>query len=100
LKVIWQDHVPHLEILQRTKLLEHCGVHHTPPALDGSANATQVPEDRLLRKRLCGQLQLGRRSAGGQKNAAKGQTEDIIKELWDEPCVSPDCCCGVQLAKE
>lgn len=48
-----------------------------------------------MRKTLYGQLQLGRRSAGGQKKQAKGPTEDITIEVWDELCLPPDCCCDL-----
>ena len=74
----WRDRVPHTEILKRTgtKSMEATFLQHQ---LRWVGHTIRMPEDRLPRQLLYGQLRHGQRSAGGQKRRYKDQLKTTLK---------------------
>ena len=66
LKIKWQDRIPHTEVLKRAGMLS---VHTLLKLaqLRWTGHVTRMPDERLPKKILYGELQVGKRSHGGQK---------------------------------
>ena len=66
LKIKWQDRIPDTEVLKRAGRQSV----HTPlklAQLRWTGHVTRMPEERLPKKSLDGELEMGKRSHGGQK---------------------------------
>ena len=74
LKIKWQDRIPGTEVLKRAGMQS---VHTLLKLaqLRWTGHVTRMPDERLPKKILCGELQVGKRSHGGQKKRYK----DILK---------------------
>ena len=74
LKIRWQDKIPDTEILKKAKMHS---VHTLLKLaqLRWTGHVTRMPDERLPKKVLYGELQEGKRSQGGQKKRHK----DILK---------------------
>lgn len=79
LGISWRDRVPHTDILSRTKCvsIEATVSHHQ---LRWLGHVIRMPEERLPRKTLYGQLHEGERTAGGQKKRYKDQMKTTLKK--------------------
>ena len=66
LKIKWQDRLRDTEVLKREGMRS---VHTLlkQAQLRWAGHVTRMPEERLQKKILCGELELGKRSHGGQK---------------------------------
>ena len=66
LKIRWQDKIPDTEVLKKAKMQS---VHTLLKLaqLRWTGHVTRMPDVRLPKKVLCGELQEGKRSQGGQK---------------------------------
>lgn len=84
LGITWCDRVPHTEILRRTgcKSIEATITQHQ---LRWLGHVIRMPYNRLPRRVLYGQLQLGQRSAGGQKKRFKDQMKTVLKRCKIKP---------------
>ena len=70
-KIKWQDRIPDIEVLQRTGMQS---VHTLLKLaqLRRAGHVTMMPEERLPKKKiLYGELEMGKRSHGGQKKRYK-----------------------------
>ena len=78
LGLTWRDRVPHTEVLHRTgtKSMEATLLQYQ---LRWVGHTIRMPEDRLPRQLLYGQLHHGQRSAGGQKLRYKDQLKTALK---------------------
>lgn len=84
LGITWCDRVPHTEILRRA------GCKSTEPTITQHqlrwlGHVIRMPYNRLPRRVLYGQLQLGQRSAGGQKKRFKDQIKTALKRCKIKP---------------
>ena len=76
LKIKWQDRIPDIEVLKRA-------------GLRWTGHVTTIHYERFPKKVLCGELQVGKRSQGGQKKRCKDILEaclnyfDIPTVLWE-----------------
>ena len=76
LKIKWQDRSPDIEVLKRA-------------GLRWTGHVTTIHYERFPKKVLCGELQVGKRSQGGQKKRCKDILEaclnyfDIPTVLWE-----------------
>ena len=80
LKIKWQDRIPGTEVLKRTGMQ---GI-HTPlklAQLRWTGHVTRMPDERLLKKILYGDLQVGKRSHGGQKKRYKDTLKASLKDF-------------------
>ena len=70
LKIRWQDKIPDTEVLKKAKMQS---VHTLLKLaqLRWTGHVTRMPDERLPKKVLYGELQEGKRSQGGQRNATK-----------------------------
>ena len=70
LKIRWQDKIPDTEVLKKAKMQS---VHALLKLahLRWTGHVTRIPDERLPKKVLYGELQEGKRSQGGQKKCYK-----------------------------
>ena len=89
LKIMWQDRVPDREILKRAGMQSI----HTLlklAQLRWTGYVTRMPDERLPRRILYGELQIGKRSHGDQKKRYKDTHKASFKnfniptESWDQ----------------
>ena len=88
LKIRWQDKIPDTEVLKKAKMQS---VHTLLKLaqLRWTGHVTRMPDERLPKKELCGELQEGRRSQGGQKKRYKAPLAslkdfNIPTESWEQ----------------
>ena len=88
LRIQWFDHIPDTEVLERAES-ESIYALITRARLRWSGHVARMPDDRLPKRILYGELCSGRRSQGGQKKRYKdllGETLDncgIPRKEWD-----------------
>ena len=84
LGVSWKDRIPHTEILCKTNCssVEATVTQHQ---LRWLGHVIRMPEERLPRKVLYGQLHLGQRLAGGPKKRYKDQLKTAMKKCGLNP---------------
>ena len=89
LKVKWQDRIPDTEVLKRAGMQSI----HTLlklAQLGWTGHVTRMPDERLLKKILHGELQVSKRSHGGQKKLYKDTLKASLKyfniptESWEQ----------------
>ena len=94
LKIKWQDRIPDTEVLKRAGMLSI----HTLlklAQLRWTGHVTGMPDERLPKKILYGELQVGKRSHGGQKKRYKDTIKASLKdfniptESWEQ--IAQDC---------
>ena len=61
----WQDRIPDREVLKRAGM-QNVHILLKLPQLRWIGHVTRMPDERLPKKILCGELQVGKRSHGGQ----------------------------------
>ena len=89
LKIKWQDRVPDTEVLKRAGMQS---VHTLLKLaqLRWAGHVTRMPEERLPKKILCRELEMAKRSHGGQKKRYKGTLKASLKyfniptESWEQ----------------
>ncbi len=84
LGITWRDRIPHIDILQRTNSIsvEATIAKHQ---LRWLGHVIRMPEERLPRKILYGQLHQARRNAGGPKKRLKDHLKNTLKSCGIEP---------------
>ena len=84
LGLTWQDHVPHREILAKTncRSIEATITQHQ---LRWLGHVVRMPQDRLPRRVLYGQLHHGQRLAGGPKKRYKDQLKTSLRKCNIRP---------------
>ena len=93
LKIKWQNRIPDTEVLKRAGMQSI----HTLlklAQLRWTGHVTRMPDERLPKKILYGELQVGKRSHGGQKkrykDTLKASLKDFIpNESWEQ--IAQDC---------
>ena len=87
LKIKWQDRISDTEVLKRARI-QSVYILLKLPQLKRTYHVTRMPEERLPKKILDGELEMGKRSHGGQKKryAVKASLEDfnVPTELWEQ----------------
>ena len=80
LKIKWQDKIPDTEILKRAGMQS---VHTLLKLaqLRWTGHVTRMPDERLRKKILYGELQVGKRSHGGQKKRYKDTFKASLKDF-------------------
>ena len=80
LKIRWQDKIPDSEVLKKAKMQS---VHTLLKLayLRWTGHVTKMPEDRLPKKVLYGELQEGKRSQGAQKKRYKDPLKASLKDF-------------------
>ena len=89
LKIRWQDKIPDTEVLKKAKMQS---VHTllNLAQLRWTGHVTRMPDERLPKKVLYGELQEGKRSQGGQKKRYKDTLKaslndfNIQTESWEQ----------------
>ena len=89
LKIWWQDKIPDTEVLKKAKIQS---VHTLLKLaqLRWTGHVTRMPDERLPKKVLYGELQEGKRSQGGQKIRYKDTLKaslknlNILTESWEQ----------------
>ena len=80
LKIKWQDRIPDTEVLKRAGMQSI----HTLlklAQLRWTGHVTRMPDERLPKKILYGELQVGKRSHGGQKKRYKDTLKASLKDF-------------------
>ena len=80
LKIKWQDRIPDTEVLKRAGMQS---VHTLLKLaqLRWTGHVTRIPDECLPKKILCGELQVGKRSHGGQKKQYKDTLKATLKDF-------------------
>ena len=80
LKIRWQDKIPDTEVLKKAKMQS---VHTLLKLaqLRWTGHVTRMPDERLPKKVLYGELQEGKRSQGGQKKRYKDTLKASLKDF-------------------
>ena len=80
LKIKWQDRIPDIEVLKRAGMQS---VHTLLKLaqLRWTGHVTRMPDERLPTKILYGELQVGKRSHGGQKKRYKETLKASLKDF-------------------
>ena len=89
LKIKWQDRIPDTEVLKRAGMQS---IHTILKLvqLRWTGHVTRMPDERLPKKILYGELQVGKRSHGGQKKRYKDTLKvsrkdfNIPTESWEQ----------------
>ena len=80
LKIKWQDRIPDIEVLKRAGMQSiHTLLKLAQLRLTG--HVTRMPDERLPKKILYGELQVGKRSHGGQKKRYKDTLKASLKDF-------------------
>ena len=79
-KIKWQDRIPDTEVLKRAGMQS---VHTLLKLaqLRWTGHVTRMPDERLPKKILYGELQVGKRSHGGQKKRYKDTLKASLKDF-------------------
>ena len=80
LKIKWQDRIPDTEVLKKARMQS---VHTLLKLaqLRWRSHVTRMPDERLPKKILYGELQVGKRSHGGQKKQYKDTLKASLKDF-------------------
>ena len=77
LKIRWQDKIPDTEILKKAKMQTLLKL----AQLSWTGHVTRMPDERMPKKVLYGELQEGKRSQGGQKKRYKDTLKASLKDF-------------------
>ena len=80
LKFRWQDKIPDTEVLKRAKM-QNVHTLLKLAQLRWTCHVTRMPDERLPKKVLYGELQEGKRSQGGQKKRYKVTLKASLKDF-------------------
>ena len=80
LKIKWQDRIPDTEVLKRTGM-QSVDTLLKLAQLRRTGHVTRMPDERLPKKILYGELQVGKRSHGGQKKRYKDTHKASLKDF-------------------
>ena len=89
LKIKWEDRIPDTEVLKRAGM-QSVHTHLKLAQLRWTGHVTRMPEERLPKKILCGEIKMGERSHGGQKKRYKDTLKASLKDfniptdLWEQ----------------
>ena len=89
LHIKWQDKVPDTEVLQRAKI-ESVHAYLKRSQLRWASHVFRMPDERLQKRLLYGELSEGKRSLGGQRKRYKDTLEAFLKscginsDTWEE----------------
>ena len=91
LKIRWQYKIPDTEVLKKAKMQSvHTLLKFAQLHVRWTGHVTRMPDERLPKKVLCGELQEGKRSQGGQrkryKDTLKASLNDFNNqtESWEQ----------------
>ena len=90
LKIKWQDLIPDTEVLKRAGMQSI----HTLlklAQLRWTGHVTRMPDERLPKKILYGEVQVGKRSHGGQKKRYKDTLKTSLKDFNIPTVMGTDC---------
>ena len=87
LKLKWQDMVPDTEVLRSSGMIS-INTMLCKAQLRWAGHVARMPDHRLPKKLLYGELQAGKRSRGGQKKRYK----DTLKASLKRFCIDSDDC--------
>ena len=79
-KIRWQDKIPDTEVLKKDKMPSAHSLLKLAQ-LRWTGHVTRMPDERLPKKVLYGELQEGKRSQGGQKKRYKDTLKASLKDL-------------------
>ena len=80
LKIRWQDKIPDIEVLKKAKMQSvHTLLKLAQPRWTG--HVTKMPDERLPKKVLYGEVQEGKHSQGGQRKRYKDTLKTLLKDL-------------------
>ena len=90
LKIKWQDRIPDTEVLKRAGMQS---VHTLLKLaqLRWTGHVARMPDERLPKKILYGELQVGKRSHGGQKKRYKDTLKTSLKDSNIPTVMGTDC---------
>ena len=90
LKIKWQDRIPDTEVLKRAGIQS---VHTLLKLaqLRWTGHVTRMPDERLPKKILYGELQVGKHSHGGQKKRYKDTLKASLRLQHTNRVVGTDC---------
>ena len=93
LKIKWQDRIPDTEVLKKARMQS---VHTLLKVaqLRWTGHVTRMPDERLLKKILYGELQVRKRPHGGQKKRYKDALKASLKILQHTNRVMRTDCTG------
>ena len=80
LKIRWQDKIPDTEVLKKAKM-QSLQTLLKLAQLRWTGHVTRMPNERLPKKVLYGELQEGKRSQGGQKKRYKDTLKASLKDF-------------------
>ena len=88
LKIKWQDRIPDTEVLKRARMQS---VHTLLKLaqLRWTCHVTRMPDERLPKKILYGELQIGKHSHGGQKKRYKDTL--YLMQFWFHMILFAEC---------
>ena len=82
LKIRWQDKIPDTEVLKKAKMRSvHTSTLLKLAQLRWTGHVTKMPDERLPKKVLFGELQEGKHSQGGQKKRYKDTLKASLKDF-------------------
>ena len=90
LKLKWQDRIPDTEVLKRAGMQSVC-ILLKLAHLRWTGYVTRMPVECLAKKILCGELQVGKRSHGGQKKRYKDTLNASLKDQHTNRVMGTDC---------
>ena len=98
LKIKWQDRFPDTEVLKRGGMQS---VHTLLKLaqLRWTGHVARMPDERLPKKILYGELQVGKRSHGGQKKRYKDTLKASLKDFNIPTVMGTDCTGSYKVAK-
>jgi hypothetical protein len=85
LRIRWQDHIPDTEVLERSKMPSIMAFLRRTQ-LRWAGHVLRMPDSRLPKQLLFGELTKGKRSQGGQKKRFK----DSLKATMKDAAINPD----------
>ena len=81
LKIKWQDRIPDTEVLNRAGMQSVHTLLLKLAQLSWTGHVTRMPEERLPKKILYGELEMGKRSHVGQKKRYKDTLKSSLKDF-------------------
>ena len=98
LKIKWQDRIPDKEALKRAGMQSIHALLKLAQ-LRWTGHVTRMPDERLPKKILYGELQVGKRSHGGRKKRYKDTLKASLKDLNIPTVMGTDCTSSYKVAR-